>query len=187
MQFSFFLRAVLACLALAAAPRLHAQGAALRPGDVVDIRIANVPPEDVAQFNSPYTLDESGMVNLPYIGNMKAEGLTSSQVQVNIQQKLISDGIYTNPSVTVAPSQGQRFVVVGGAVRAPGRVPYTVDLTLMSAINSASGFSDFAGDKIRLVRGGKVQYFSKKQLYRDPSKDPRVDPGDQIEALQSMF
>ena len=43
-----------------------------------------------------------------------------------------------------------RFLSVGGAVRAPGRVPYTSDLTLMSTINAAGGASDFAGDKIRL-------------------------------------
>lgn len=184
----FFVRAALALAVLAAAvPHLAAQSATLRPGDSVDIRIANVPPEDVAQISAPYTVDDAGMLNLPYIGNVKGGGLTPSQVQVSIQQKYISDGIYTNPSVSVAPPAGQRFVIVGGAVRAPGRVPYTADLTVMSAINAGGGPSDFAGDKIRLVRGGKVQYLSRKQLYKNPSLDPRIDPGDQIEIIQSMW
>lgn len=177
----------LALLTLAAPLPLLAQTATLRPGDSVDIRIANVPAEDMAQFSAPYTVDDAGMLNLPYIGNIKAGGMAPSQVQVAIQQKLVAEGIYTNPTVTVAPPAGQRFVVVGGAVRAPGRVPYTADLTLMSAITAGGGPSDFAGDKIRLIRGGKVEFFSRKQLYKDPAKDPRIAPGDQVEIIQSMW
>jgi polysaccharide export outer membrane protein len=164
-----------------------AEAVGLRDGDTVDIRIANVPPEDQQQLDGPYTVDESGMLNLPFIGTIKAGGLPPSQVQVAIQNKLISAGIYTNPTITVNPPAGMRFISVGGAVRAPGRVPYTSDLTLMSTINAAGGVSDFAGDKIRLTRGGKVQFFSRKKLYKDPSKDPRIDPGDQIEIVESWW
>lgn len=170
-----------------AAPAQAVAGVALRNGDSVDIRIANVPPEDVQQFSAPYTIDESGMINLPYIGMIKAGGLPPSQVQIDIQNKLISAGIYTNPTVTVNPPSGMRFVSVGGAVRAPGRVPYTSDLTLMSTINAAGGAGDFAGDKIRLIRGGKAEYFSRKKLDKDPSVDPRIEPGDQIEVIQSPW
>jgi polysaccharide export outer membrane protein len=159
----------------------------LRNGDTVDIRIANVPLEDEQQWNAPYTLDESGGLNLPFIGMIKAGGLPPSQVQIVIQNKLISDGIYTNPTITVNPPAGMRFVSVGGGVRAPGRLPYTSDLTLMSTINAAGGTSDFAGDKIRLVRGGKVLFFSKKKLYKDPTMDPRIEPGDQIEVVESIW
>jgi hypothetical protein len=37
------------------------------------------------------------------------------------------------------------------------------------------------------VLAGKVQYFSFKKLEKDPSKDPPVSPGDQIEIMQSWF
>jgi len=148
---------------------------------------ANVPPEDVAQWDAPYTVDESGMLNLPFIGTIKAGGLPPSQVQLAIQNKLISEGIYTNPTVTVNPPSGMRFISVGGAVRAPGRVAYTSDLTLMSAISAAGGASDFAGDRIRLTRGGKVEFYSRKKLYKDPSQDPRIEPGDQIEITESWW
>ena len=194
---------------LLAGPRLHGQAAApaqavpaqtapaqavaqgpavgLRSGDTVDVRIANVPPEDMSEWDAPYTVDESGMLNLPFIGNIKAGGLPPSQVQLAIQNKLISDGIYTNPTVTVNPPTGMRFISVAGAVRAPGRVPYTSDLTLMSAISAAGGANDFAGDKIRLTRGGKVEFYSRKKLYKDPSQDPRIEPGDQIEIVESWW
>jgi polysaccharide export outer membrane protein len=159
----------------------------LRSGDTVDIRIANVPPEDQGQWDASYTVDESGSLNLPFIGMVKVGGAPPSQVQIEIQNKLIADGIYTNPTVTVTPPAGMRFISMGGAVRQPGRIPYTSDLTLMSAISAAGGASDFAGDTIRLIRGGKIQKYSRKKLDKDPSKDPRIEPGDQIEIKESMW
>jgi protein involved in polysaccharide export with SLBB domain len=162
-------------------------GVALRVGDTVAIRIAGVPPEDMQQFGGDYTVDESGMINLPYIGTVKAGGLPPSQVQTLIQNQLISAQIYTNPTVTVTPPAGTRSISVGGAVKGPGRQQYSSDLTLMTAISAAGGPSDFAGDKVRLIRGGKVQFFSRKKLNKDPSKDPQIEPGDQIEILESWF
>jgi protein involved in polysaccharide export with SLBB domain len=162
-------------------------GVALRDGDSVNIRIANVPPEDIQQFDGSYTVDEDGMLNLPFNCRVKAGGLPPSQVQTLVQNTLISAGIYTMPTVMVTPTEGARFIFVGGAVRAPGRLSYSSDLTLMTTINAAGGKSDFAGDKIRLIRGGKVQYYSLKRLTKDPSKDPAIEPGDQIEILESWF
>jgi len=164
-----------------------AQAVGLRSGDSVDIRIANVPVDDQQQWDASYTVDESGNLNLPFIGIIKAAGSPPSTVEITIQNRLIADGIYTNPTVTVNPPAGMRFINVGGAVRAPGRVTYTADMTLMTTINAAGGASDFAGDRIRLIRGGKVQFFSRKKLDKDPSKDPRIEPGDQIEIMESWW
>jgi protein involved in polysaccharide export with SLBB domain len=127
------------------------------------------------------------MINLPYIGSVKAGGSAASQVQTMVQDALIKAGIYTMPIVSVNPAPSSRFVTVSGAVRQPGRVAYSTDLTLMTTINAVGGPSDFAGDKIRLIRGGKVSLFSRHRLTKDPSKDPAIEPGDQIEILESMF
>jgi len=179
--------AVAALIAALAGPRLMAQAVALRPGDQIEIRLAGVPAEDVQQFSGTYTIDESGMVNLPYIGLIKAGGFPASQVQIAIQNKLVSAQIYTNPTVIVNPPSGGRFISVTGSVRGPGRILYSSDLTIMSAIDAAGGVGDFGGDKIRLTRGGKVLYYSIKKLKKDPSQDPHVQPGDQIEVVESVI
>ncbi len=186
MKHRFAVLALLLLLGLGFTPALFAQSA-LRVGDDIEIRLAGVPPEEVGQFSAPYTVDEDGMVNIPYIGPMKAAGLQASQLQVNIEKKLRSDKIYTHPTVVVIIGNNTRFVNVRGAVRNPMRVSYTPDLTFISAINAAGGPSEFAGKKARLSRGGKLTIIDMRAIAEDPTKDFPVKPGDQIEVLTSWF
>ena len=161
--------------------------AVLRAGDSFELRLSGVPLEEVQQFSAPYTVDDSGMVNLPYIGAMRAGGMLANQLQVAIENKLKADGIYTHPTITIQTAAGQRFVNVGGSVRSPGRIAYTPDLTLMSTINAAGGLNDFAKQTAFLTRGGKRNQYDLKRIRKDPSQDPQVLPGDQIEVPQSLF
>ncbi len=166
---------------------LHAQGSALRPGDIVEIRLSGVPQEEIGQFSNVYTIDEQGMLNLPYVGTLRGAGLHANQLASAVEGRLKAEQIYTHPTIIVMVQNNLRFVNVRGAVRAPARVPYTPDLTLMTAINAVGGFSEFGGKKVRLVRDGKTMEIVIKDINRDPTKDMPVKPGDQIEALQSIF
>ena len=164
------------------------QAAMLRVGDTVEIRLAGVPAEEMGQFSAPYTIDDSGSMNLPYIGLIKIAGLGVSQAQVAIESKLKADKIYTHPTVTINIPNTTRFVNIGGQVRSPGRIPYRADLTLMSAINSAGGFTDYADKKrVTLTRDSKVQKIDTRQLLAHPEKDTKVLPGDQINVPQSWL
>jgi len=81
-----------------------------------------------------------------------------------------------------------RFVNVGGAVRNPSRVAFTEDLTLLSAINAAGGFNDFADQRhVRLLRGSNVKIYDVRKFRRDPSLDVGLQPGDKVEVPQSFF
>jgi protein involved in polysaccharide export with SLBB domain len=81
-----------------------------------------------------------------------------------------------------------RFVNVGGAVRAPNRVPYTEDMTLLTAINASGGFNDYADQKhVRLLRGNEAKVYDVRQFRKDPGLDPKLQPGDKIEVPQSFF
>jgi len=162
--------------------------AVLRAGETVDIRLSGVPAEEISQFSAQYPIDDSGNINLPYINQIKIAGLQTSQAQSVIEEKLKSEKIYTHPTITLAIQQGQRFINVGGSVRAPGRVPYTADLTLMSTINAAGGFNDYADRKrVRLTRDGKMRVVDTRQISKHPEMDEKVLPGDQIEVPQSLW
>lgn len=173
-------------LGLAFCSAAFAQGK-LRPGDTIEIRISGVPGEDVAQWTAQYTIDQAGFLNLPYINQVKVGGLPANEVQALIESKLRGEKIYTQPTISIIQTQS-RFVNVGGQVRSPGRIPYTHDLTLMSAINAAGGFNDFADQKrVQLIQDEKVMIFDIREVRKNPKLDIPIFPGDKIEVPKSWY
>lgn len=167
---------------------LFAQDAVLRSGDTLELRIGGVPQEEVQQVSGTYTIDGDGFVNLPHIGKVRAAQATQSEVQRAIESSYISQKIYTNPSITLTVPNLARFVNTGGEVKAPQRVPFTADLTLLGAISASGGFTEFADQgKVRLLRDGKVTIVNVKEVRKDPDKDIRLKPGDRVEVPQSFW
>ena len=173
---------------LVSAAAAFGQSAALRVGDPIELKIGGVPQDEQLQVNNTYTVDSSGAVSLPYINKVRAAGLTPSQLARQIEDAYRTAKIYTNPNITILMQPMARFVNVGGAVRNPSRVPFTEDMTLLTAVNAAGGFNDFADQKrVRLLRGSKVEIFDVRQFRKNPSKDVALQPGDRIEVPQTLF
>jgi polysaccharide export outer membrane protein len=174
-------------LLLAFATGAFAQ-ATLRIGDPVELKIGGVPTEDQNQVNNTYSVDAGGAINLPYLGKIHAEGLTPAQLSRAIEENYRSNKVYTNPNVTILMAPTARFVNVGGSVRNPTRVPFTEDMTLLTAINAAGGFNDFADQRhVRLLRGSQATVYDVRKFRKDPSQDVKLRPGDKIEVPQSFF
>ncbi len=179
---------LLAVLVLAILVPAGFADAVLRAGDPVEMKISGVPAEEQTQVNNVYTVDANGMVNMPYINKVRAEGLTPAQLASAIENGYKSAGIYTNPTITIVMQPQTRFVNIGGAVRAPNRIPFTEDMTLLAAISAAGGFNDFADQKrVRLLRGSEAKVYDVRQFRRAPGLDPKLQPGDKIEVPQSFF
>lgn len=167
---------------------LVAQDALLRSGDTIELRIGGVPSEEVQQVSGPYAIDGDGFVNLPHIGKIRADQTTQSDLQRAIENAYRSQQIYTNPSITLTIPNTARFVNTGGEVKAPQRVPFTADLTILGAISASGGFTEFADQKkVRLLRDGKVTIVNVRDVRKDPEKDVRLKPGDRIEVPQSFW
>ena len=179
---------LVALAAMAAFASSAMADATLRPGDSFELRIGGVPPDDAATISSNYVADGEGNINLPLVGKIHVSGLTISAVQAAIERTYISAGIFTKPTITVNPTVSARFVNVSGQVRAPGRIPYTADMTVMSAINAAGDFNEFANQKkVRITRDGKVDLENCARARAHPEEDKKVVPGDQIFVEQSFF
>jgi len=176
-------RIIICLLALLtiAHPRLRAENL-FRNGDVFEMKLSGPPEEFTREFNLVLTVDE-GSVNLPLIGRVAAAGMSSTQLASSIERRLKEAKIFTiaNVNITVNPSANQRTVIVGGSVRAPGRQTWITDLTLTGAISAAGGPSEFASDGMKIIRGGKAQKYSRKAIKKNPSLDPKVEPGDIVE------
>ena len=162
--------------------------ATLRPGDTIDLKIGGVPATEISSVSGQYTIDGVGNVNLPYISRVKIAGLALGAAQAVIESIYKARQIYTNPNIVITMQPQSRFVNVGGEVKAPQRVPFTPDLTVLSAINAAGGFSPFADERrVRLLRGQQVTVIDVKKIRANPSRDVQLEPGDRVEVPQSLF
>lgn len=154
----------------------------LRPNDVLELRLSGMPPDDAQQFSgTAYTIGGDGQVSIPYAGTLQAAGRTPSELERAIERTLIDKKIFRWPTATINVVTSLRYVVIGGNVRGPSRMPWSADLSLMSAIAAAGGKGDFAGKKINLIRDGAIQVYRFDKLEKDPSQDPKLLPGDQVD------
>lgn len=156
--------------------------ATLRTGDVFDMRLSGMPAEYAQEFALQYTVGQDGTVNIPLVGEVRATGLTSTQLERTIQNRLMAEKIFKQPTVIINVAAVQRFVSVSGGVRQPQRLQWSPDLTLTSAIGNAGGLDEFSNGKgIRIIREGRaIGQFNWRDLERDPGIDPKLLPGDQV-------
>ncbi len=165
-----------------AVPVNNGSVATLRPGDIFEMRLSGMPAEFSSDFNLQYTVGAEGTVSVPLIGELRATGLTPSQLERAVEGKLVSEKIFTHPTVLINIAQATRYVSVSGGVRQPQRLMWSNDLTLTSAVGNCAGLSDFGSPKgIRIIRNQNVfGVFNLTELQKDPSKDPKLLPGDQV-------
>lgn len=164
------------------------QNIRLRAGDSIELRLGGVPIEEIQQVTGTYTVDTAGFVNVPSIGRVKASGLTQEAFQTEVENRYRAKGYYANPTVTVSVPLAARFVNVGGEVKLPQRVVYTPDLTILSAITAAGGFTEYASQsRVRLYRGMESIPVNMRRIRRNPGYDIPLQPGDTIEVMRSFF
>ena len=160
--------------------------AQIQPGRAVIITISGVPAEEKARFDLNYPVSESGMINMPLIGQVRAAGLRADQLQSALESRYKSAGIYTHPTFQVIDSTAgkivEQIVVVGGQVRKNGPVPYNRNLTLYQAIQAAGGATEFGSMKrVKLIRAGKQKIYDLTEL---KYMQIPLEPDDTIEVPQ---
>jgi protein involved in polysaccharide export with SLBB domain len=156
----------------------------IRVGDKITIQLGGVPD---GGFYVEKQIPPSGDITLPLLSqSFHAAGNTAAQLGQEITDAYKAQKIYTNPVVTVL--EEERFITIGGDVRSPSNVVYRPDLTLMGAINSCGGFTDYANRRsVRVIRGKDEFYVDCIKAVTAPSADPPVYPGDQIYVSRTPF
>lgn len=158
----------------AGAPSIEAYK--LGPGD--KIRVTVFGHEDLS---GEFDVDGSGMVSLPLIRNIKAEGLTVRQLEQAIAQRLEPDYL-KNPSVSVEVLNYRPFYIYGEVTK-PGSYPYVSGMTVVNAVAMAGGFTYRARtEHVRIIRATDP---SRNQ--QDADKDTPVLPGDVVEVPERYF
>jgi polysaccharide biosynthesis/export protein len=158
----------------------------------VDVRY-RVGPEDVLRVsvwgNEELTLDvvvrPDGMISLPLIQDVQAEGLIVAELAGIIRKRLLSFVKSPQVSVIVLQVNAPKIFVLGNVVR-PGSYPLRGDVSVLQALSLAGGFTEFASRRrIRVVRvDGSQQVVRIVNYYDLLGKDSRSNyslrPGDTI-------
>lgn len=122
------------------------------PFDTLSIEVFNVP-----ELTREVQVDASGRISVPLVGPLDVTGKTSSELAREIDNKL--RGRYIRDPQVIVNLKGSvsQVVTVDGSVTEPGLYPVSNQMTLMRAIASAKGATEFAslGDVVilRTVNG----------------------------------
>lgn len=154
--------------------------ALIGPLDTIQVDVFNVP-----DLSREMQVDAGGRIAMPLVGTIDARGKTAEEVANAIEGAL--RGRYVrNPQVTInIKSSVSQVVTIDGQVVEPGLYPVTNQMTLMRAIASAKGMSEFARQEevviLRTVDGRKMAgLYNVEAIRRGAYDDPAVYANDVI-------
>ncbi|MDM9620284.1 MULTISPECIES: polysaccharide biosynthesis/export family protein [unclassified Rhizobium] len=108
----------------------------LQPGDSLEVWVAQ---EDDLRRN--VVVEPDGWVSFPLAGHLKAEGLTVTQVEAALSEKL-RPFFKENPNLTIMLRPDplhQPNVFMAGEVTTPGSFPYRKGMTVLHGVSVAGG------------------------------------------------
>jgi polysaccharide export outer membrane protein len=154
--------------------------ALIGPLDTIQVEVFNVP-----ELSREMQVDASGRVAMPLVGTLDARGTTAAELASAVETALRGRYI-RNPQVTVnIKNSVSQVVTVDGQVVEPGLYPVTNQMTLMRAIASAKGLSEFARQEevviLRTVEGRKMAgLYNVAAIRRGTYDDPPIYANDVI-------
>lgn len=148
----------------------------LGPGDRLTVKVYSDP-----DMSGDYEINSAGAVAMPLVGDVKASGMTTKQLERAISAKM-RGRVAKDPDVSISVSAYAPFYVYG-EVKKPGEFPYRIGLTVADAVATAGGLTYRANEqKILLRRAGS----SAEQL-TSLDVPVKIYPGDNIRVSERMF
>jgi polysaccharide export outer membrane protein len=167
---------------------------AIPAGDVSQAREYPIGPLDVVSVTvfgekdlsvEKAQVDSEGLVQVPLIGAISAQGMTSSQFARALEGEFAKRYL-VNPRVNVAIIESaRRRVTVDGAVTQSGVYEMPGRITLVDAVALAHGVSNVANSRqvaiVRRVNGQRIGgVFDLGRIQAGIEADPEVLAGDQV-------
>jgi polysaccharide export outer membrane protein len=151
------------------------------PQDVVRIDVWKEP-----EISRIIPVRPDGKISLPLLNDIQASGLTALQLSKAIREGLTK--YLTSPEVTVTVTEiNSRRVYLTGEVARAGAFPLLPNMTVLQALSSAGGFTQFAKLKniyvLRNEGGKQVKHpFNYKEVVKgkNQEEDILLQPGDVI-------
>jgi polysaccharide export outer membrane protein len=118
----------------------------IQPGDQLSIEFYLNP-----EFNDELTVRPDGNLTMRIIGDVKAWGLTPTQLADVLDKAYLSE-LRSPDAVVHVKNMPSRQVYVQGQVSKPGSFPLEQGMTAVQAVSEAGGLTDEAGDDAVLIR-----------------------------------
>lgn len=150
------------------------------PLDTIQVEVFNVP-----ELGREIQVDTSGRISMPLVGTIDAGGKTAGELAEAIKGSL-QGRFVRNPEVTVnIKSSVSQVVSIDGQVVEPGLYPVTNQMTLLRAVASAKGLSEFAREDdvviLRTVDGRKMAgLYNINAIRRGIYDDPPIYANDVV-------
>lgn len=145
--------------------RLHSEYR-LGPGDEVTVQIA----DDDSTTNKPIRIGSGGMITLPLLGKVEAEGKTASDLENELASRLSAYYVDPHVSVTINEYRSQPVSVLG-AVNKPGVFMLEGRRTLAEMIALAGGVRQDAGYEVKLTRETRWGTIPVQGAMTDPKEE----------------
>ena len=132
-------------------------------------------------LSNSYSVDGGGMISMPLIGRVRAQGLTTGELEKSIEARL-RQGYIREPSVSAEVEAFRPFFVLGEVTTA-GQYPFINGMTVQNAIAVAGGFTPRAVEsavQVTRTMDGKPTTFSAPLAYP-------LRPGDTVTVQERFF
>ncbi len=137
----------LACGGASAHAQSKNPGYRIGPKDLLRIQVFEVP-----ELNVERRVGESGMINLPLIGDVPAGGLTEEELTLRLKALLEVKYVQRASTAVEVMEFRSKPISVIGAVKTPGNLAFSGRWSLIEALTAAGGLAENHGNRIYVLR-----------------------------------
>lgn len=168
------------------APQESMQGA----GAPVDPKTYRIGPEDIlnvkvwreADLSGSVMVRPDGMISMPLINELRAEGQTPDELGKAITEALLKHMNRAEVFVSVLQVNSKKYYMTG-EVNRPGQYPLITQTSILQAISAAGGLREFANQKkIVIIRGDQRLKFNYKEVVdgKNLKQNVMLESGDHV-------
>jgi protein involved in polysaccharide export with SLBB domain len=151
----------------------ESRGYSLGSGDRLRVVVFRHP-----DLSGEFALDGEGYLALPLVGEIAAGGLTTRQLEDEIETRLKADDLLVSPHVGVQVVTYRSFYVLG-EVGTPGSYEYQNGMTVINAVALAGGYTPRADQSSATIGRGDCRFATQANTF--------VKPGDILTIAERFF
>ena len=148
----------------------------LGPGDKLKLTVFGE-----TDLSGDFTVDGAGFVRLPLVGEVRAAGYTSQQLEGAIAAAL-SPAYLKTPRLAVEVAAYRPFYIIG-AVNRPGQYPYVDHMNALNAVALAGGFTPSAVESVVFIR----REGTNEEIEVPADRTTDIRPGDVVKVHTTLF